>query len=255
MKKFFVIGSILVLAMFTAVAFADNRTGMMGQGYGMMGAGGHNDNPNSQGNDPNGRGYGHYGPGYGYGMMGPGYGYGMMGPGYGYGMMGPGYGYGMMGPGYGYGMMGPGYGYGMMGPGCGYGMMGPGYGYGMMGPWYGHGMMGPGDGYGMMGPGYGYGYPGNVNREDLKKIYKAREDFFKDTQALREKIYKKRFALHTELAQKEPNADKASKLQKELSSLESEFAQKNIAFQLKMRKLLPKWEGRGGNGLGGNGAK
>jgi hypothetical protein len=210
MKKFFVIGSILVLAMFTAVAFADNRTGMMGQGYGMMGAGGHNDNPNSQGNDPNGRGYGHYGPGYGYGMMGPGYGYGMMGPGYGYGMMGPGYGYGMMGP---------------------------------------------GDGYGMMGPGYGYGYPGNVNREDLKKIYKAREDFFKDTQALREKIYKKRFALHTELAQKEPNADKASKLQKELSSLESEFAQKNIAFQLKMRKLLPKWEGRGGNGLGGNGAK
>jgi hypothetical protein len=201
MKKFFVIGSILVLAMFTAVAFADNRTGMMGQGYGMMGAGGHNDNPNSQGNDPNGRGYGHYGPGYGYGMMGPGYGYGMMGPGYGYGMMGPGY------------------------------------------------------GYGMMGPGCGYGYPGNVNREDLKKIYKAREDFFKDTQALREKIYKKRFALHTELAQKEPNADKASKLQKELSSLESEFAQKNIAFQLKMRKLLPKWEGRGGNGLGGNGAK
>jgi Spy/CpxP family protein refolding chaperone len=242
MKKLLVLTTILMFSTFPIAAFAGNNTGMMGQGYGygMMGssAGGQNSPASSQNNQA--PGYGNYGRGYGYGMMGPGYGYGMMG----YGMMGPGYGYGMMGPGYGYGMMG----YGMMGPGYGYGMMGPGYGFGMMGRGYGYGATCPGYGYGMWGRGYGHGdgYPGNLSRADQEKIETAREEFFKDTQALRDKMYKTQSALYAELAQKEPNAKKAANLQKELSSLQAQFAQKRIVFQLKMRKLLPQWGGANG---------
>ncbi len=211
MKKLLIIGTILMFSMVSAVAFADSNTGMMGQGYGygMMGSGAVVQSGNravAQNNGANGQNNGAENPGYGY-----------YGPGYGYGMRGQGRSW----RGYGYGMMGPGYGYGMMGAGCGYG-------FGALG-------------YGMRG--HGYGYPGNVSREDLEKIYKAREDFFKDTQALREKIYEKRSALYAELVQKDPNAKKVSALQKELSSVEAEFAQKRIDYQLKLRKLLPKWEG------------
>ena len=114
MRKTFLIGTGLAIALATAAIGAASRVEAQGPG----------------------------GYGYGPGMMGPGYG-----PGYGRGyMMAPGDGSGyMMGQGYGPGMMyGPGYGPGTMGPGMMYGygygpgmMNGPGYGRGTGSGWYG----------------------------------------------------------------------------------------------------------------------
>lgn len=140
-----------------------------------------------------------------------------------------------------------GYGGGMMGPGYGGGyMMGPGYGGGyMMGPGYGH-MMGPGYGGHMMGWDSddgpyrrGYNNWGNLSEEDAAKLNASQEKFYQDTRGLRDQIEEKSLALRDEMDKTTPDQAKIFALQKEISSLRSEFDQKALDHQLKVRKMLP----------------
>ncbi|MEJ2157404.1 MAG: periplasmic heavy metal sensor [Desulfobacteraceae bacterium] len=150
-------------------------------------------------------------------------------------------GYGAYGDGYGGHMMGPGYG--------GRHMMGPGYGgRHMMGYGYGGGhMMGYGPGYGRhMG---GYDRWGALSEENAAKIDAARNDFYKATRELRNKIEDADIALRREMDKDKPDEGKVLDLQKKLSGLQAEFDQKAIAHRLEMRNLMPEgYRGRGGRG-------
>jgi zinc resistance-associated protein len=131
---------------------------------------------------------------------------------------------------------------------------------------YGNHMMGPGyDGGHMMGRGYGGDHMmnydcdhdrymhwreawNNLSDADAAKLEAFQEKFYKDTHELRDKIDEKEFALRKELNKSNPNQHNVLALQKELSSLHSDFDQKALAHQLEVRKLLP--EDYRGSGYG-----
>ena len=106
-----------------------------------------------------------------------------------------------------------------------------------------------GEGYHMGGPGYGdsergwYGKSGrgwdNLSEEDAQLVEKEREAFFKDTEDLRQAIYQTRLEMRAEMAKKDPDTQKLSDLQKDLSSSKADFAQKRLNHRLEMRKVLP----------------
>ena len=126
---------------------------------------------------------------------------------------------------------------------------------------YGH-MMGRGGynghmGYGRHMTGYGpwddRGYNNDLSEEDMTKLDQARESFYNDTRELRDQIREKRLNISRALDQKDPDAGKVTELQNELSSLESQFDQKRIEYQLNVRKLLPEENFSTGNGPRGRG--
>jgi len=116
-------------------------------------------------------------------------------------------------------------------------------------------------GWGHHGSGWhhqdGY-YPDNTGRmsqEEYEQFEQKREELFKDTQGIRDDLYEKSRALENELAKTEPDVSKASRLQKELSELQSQFDQKRMEHMIEMKKLNPN-AGRGymhgRNMMGGN---
>ena len=131
--------------------------------------------------------------------------------------------------------------------GWGYGSHMGGYGGHMMGPGYGGGtMMGPGYGGHMMGwdadnDAYcrGYGARGNLSDQDAAKLDASREKFYQDTRGLRDQIEEKSLALRDEMDKTTPDQAKIFALQKEISSLRSDFDQKALTHQLEVRKMLP----------------
>jgi len=96
----------------------------------------------------------------------------------------------------------------------------------------------PGVRGGGYGPGSGY-MMGNLTEDEAKKINDQREEFFKATEDLRQDIYAKELELNSELAKKNIDTEKAAKLQKEISELESNFDQKRLEHMIKMKKLNP----------------
>jgi zinc resistance-associated protein len=114
--------------------------------------------------------------------------------------------------------------------------------------------------------GPGYGYRGDLSAEDLQKLEKERAAFFEATRDLRGKIYQKSLELRSELAKENPDPRKAADLQKEISELQAQFAQKRLAHFFQVRKIIPDvgrgyrggfsmmglW-GRGGYGMMGGG--
>jgi hypothetical protein len=54
-------------------------------------------------------------------------------------------------------------------------------------------------------------------------LEKERHAFFGETQDLRQEIYKKRLEMQSELAKKNPDAQKAAALYKDISKLAEEF--------------------------------
>jgi len=102
---------------------------------------------------------------------------------------------------------------------------------------------GPGEeqcmrGMGGRGPGSGH-MMGNISDDEAKKINDERDAFFKATEDLRQDIYAKELELNSELAKKNTDTEKAVKLQKEISKLESEFDQKRLDHMIKMKKINP----------------
>lgn len=110
-------------------------------------------------------------------------------------------------------------------------------------------------GYGMGGD--GYGYRNNLSEEDYKKLDDQMRVFHTETEKLRREIYVKELALQNELVKESPDAEKAAKLQKQLSELESEFNQKRVTYMIAQRKNNPDinrgFMGRGGRGYMGRG--
>jgi zinc resistance-associated protein len=128
---------------------------------------------------------------------------------------------------------------------------GPGY-----GPMIGPGGWGCGYNFSMMGPGgwspdrhhmmryYGYGqgsYPGNLPAEEIVKLDQQRVEFLKATENLRQQLYKKRLTLKNELTKKQPDTNKASKLQGEISKLQGTLDQKLLEYKIQVRKILPNY--------------
>ena len=109
---------------------------------------------------------------------------------------------------------------------------------------------GMGGGWGHHGPGwhhrgdYGQRYDDQMSKEEYKQWEQKREAFFTETQDLRSSLYEKERELQNELAKSEPDAAKASGLQKEISELQSKLDQKRIDHMIEMRKLNPN-AGRG----------
>lgn len=107
-----------------------------------------------------------------------------------------------------------------------------------------------GMGWGHHGSGWhhqdGY-FPGNtdpMSQEEYDQFEQSREAFFQETQGIRNQLFEKNRELENELAKAEPNAAEASRLQKEISELQSQFDQKRIAHRVEMKKLNPN-AGRG----------
>jgi Spy/CpxP family protein refolding chaperone len=108
-------------------------------------------------------------------------------------------------------------------------------------------------GWGQGPRGYGgQGSQSDLSEEEFAKLDEERRAFFEATSDLREKLYQKELELRSELAKPEPDAKKAAGLQKEISSLESEFDQKRLDHRIKMRKDFPR-SGTGGYGYGPRG--
>jgi len=112
-----------------------------------------------------------------------------------------------------------------------------------------------GMGYGHMGgghrgagwhhsSGYGPGYKGNLSETDIETMQKERQAFFSATEDLRRERYQKELALRSELAKENPDTQKATDLQKEISKFNSELDQKRLEHMIAMRKINPN-AGRG----------
>jgi Spy/CpxP family protein refolding chaperone len=108
-----------------------------------------------------------------------------------------------------------------------------------------HSGMGWGGGWGHHGNGwhhqggYGSGYTDQLSKEEYAQLEQKREVFFEETQDIRDNLYDKGRQLENELAKSEPDAAKASKLQKEISKLQAQLDQKQVESMVEMRKQNP----------------
>jgi len=112
------------------------------------------------------------------------------------------------------------------------------------------GEYGGGYGPGMMGePEEGCGNWENFSAEDAAKMEKERVAFLAATQKTRQELYAKKLELKAEFLRENPDAEKAARLQKEISELEGQFQQKRIEHMLAVRKAISN-AGRGFVGRG-----
>lgn len=118
---------------------------------------------------------------------------------------------------------------------------------------YGWGHHGPGHHEGWNGPGYD-NMNKNLSDDEIAKLEKERESFYRATDDLRQDIYTKELELKIELSKENPDNQRAAKLQKEISGLEAKIDQKRIDHLIKMKKINPDagrmFMGRGGMGYG-----
>ncbi len=113
-------------------------------------------------------------------------------------------------------------------------------------------MTGPGGWGADMHSGYGYGqegYYGNLSADEIAKIDQQRAEFFKATENIRQKLYEKELALRSELAKENPDTSEASKLQNDISKLQSNLDQKRLNYEIRVRKSVPSYN-RGHRGYG-----
>ena len=89
------------------------------------------------------------------------------------------------------------------------------------------------------GGGYGPEYQGNLSEADIETMEKERQTFFSATDGLRRERYQKELALRSELAKENPDTQKATDLQKEISKFNSELDQKRLEHMIAMRKINP----------------
>ena len=117
----------------------------------------------------------------------------------------------------------------------------------------------------------GYGGCGNQNRrggcaygqmnadltpEQREQVETERQAFFDATKNERQDLYAKRLELRAEMANRQPDLERASALQKEVSELQGSLDQKRLNHIMAMRKINPD-AGRGfmmqGRGMGHHG--
>lgn len=110
----------------------------------------------------------------------------------------------------------------------------------------------PGAGYTQRGYG-GPRYWDDMSDEDIAKLSEQRKAFFEETSELRENLYQKELELRAELAKKDPDAQKAVNLQKEISELKGQLDLKRLEHRIKMQKENPEVSASRGFGYGGRG--
>ena len=118
------------------------------------------------------------------------------------------------------------------------------------GPGYdGHMGIGRG-GWGHMGGqgDYGQSY-GNLTPDQQKQVSQLRDEFFRETEDLRQALDNKGLELRNELAKENPDETKVSKLQVDISKAESDLDQKSLNFEIKARKAVPDYN-RASRGYG-----
>jgi Spy/CpxP family protein refolding chaperone len=79
----------------------------------------------------------------------------------------------------------------------------------------------------------------SLSEEQIEKLQAQRSAFQTATRDLRMELQSRKLALKSELAKKEPDANSAKSLQKEISALNAELAQKRIEHVLEMKKINP----------------
>jgi zinc resistance-associated protein len=114
------------------------------------------------------------------------------------------------------------------------------------------GNCGSGGGPGWNKGGGGPGFADEFSADEIKKFKEERKSFLNETRDLRNGIYAKDLELRAEIAKKNPDLEKASNLQKELSDLNARFDQKMLQHRIKMKKINPA-AGRGYMYGGGSG--
>ena len=95
--------------------------------------------------------------------------------------------------------------------------------------------------------GQGGGY-GNLTDEQRTQLDKLHQKFRDDTAEIRTKMWTKKGELGILLGTSNPDAAKAKALQKEISDLKSQMAEKRIDLALEARKIAP--DARIGRGFG-----
>ena len=80
-----------------------------------------------------------------------------------------------------------------------------------------------------------------------------RIEFFKATEGLRRQLYEKEVALQAELTKENPDNEKASQLQSEISKLRSDLDQKGLEFEIQAKKIAPNFNRGMGYGPYGGG--
>jgi len=78
-----------------------------------------------------------------------------------------------------------------------------------------------------------------LSEDQIQKLQEERAAFQTATRDLRMELQSKVLALRSELAKKEPDAKTAKSLQKEVSALNAELAQKRIEHILEIKKIAP----------------
>jgi Spy/CpxP family protein refolding chaperone len=89
-----------------------------------------------------------------------------------------------------------------------------------------------------------------LTEEQRTQLNALSEKFWKETAELRENLSSLSRELSRDLTSKEPDEKKAKALQKKISELRGELAQKTLGFQLDLRKILPETTYAGGYGRG-----
>jgi hypothetical protein len=85
----------------------------------------------------------------------------------------------------------------------------------------------------------GYDPWGNLSEDEIKQIEEQRKVFFEATKEIRQQLYQKRLEIRSELAKKNPDAERAVELQKEISALKGQMGRQRLDHILKLKKINP----------------
>jgi Spy/CpxP family protein refolding chaperone len=94
--------------------------------------------------------------------------------------------------------------------------------------------------------GSGYGMFGDLSEEQIQQLNEERRAFWEATKSLRQQIYQKRLELASELAKQTPDGAAAAAVQRQISDLMAQLAQKHLEHFLRVQKIDPD-AGRGGS--------
>ena len=122
--------------------------------------------------------------------------------------------------------------------------------------------------YPVFARGFGWGYGGGgsehcgrgqgnypaIAPEQQQKLYALDQEFANETSAMRNNIWSKQNEMTVLLNGKNPDQEKLRTLQKEISGLKGQMAEKRLAYRVEARKVAPEgtYGGGYGRGCGGN---
>ncbi|HKI49505.1 MAG TPA: periplasmic heavy metal sensor [Desulfobacteria bacterium] len=125
------------------------------------------------------------------------------------------------------------------------------------GPGWGRGCPGWGAGGGQGGgPGYCWRNQGNnaaLSPEQQQKLNTLDQKFFNETSTLRNNIWSKQTEMSLLLNGENPDVEKLRALQKEITELKGQMAEKRLSYTLETRKVAPQATYGGGYGRGRGG--